>query len=311
MDILDDAWSALPEQELKAVSDRLKSQFAFRAGALPKDWPGIREPQPSITYSISGALEKDDESLRILDDDLCKKAAAAFRKCTQPGQRLYVLDWPHASYCFDPHHSTSSDLDMWAVSGLPDSDYSIFLAEDFSFGMFGHPWEKSVCIFGQPLIEAFAEDPPIALSIIMRRDGEIDEAYARRAIEESHQLPIIETINPLPPLCIFRLSDDTLSRTLTITGRHFSPTDLQLTVQFINELTHEMSTHFTEEVNWVSSTEIRIDLKRIVHLLWPDPKMMLRARLCKGGPAYQPLSHWSPPFLLADNVDACKANVWS
>ncbi|WP_198347940.1 DUF2716 domain-containing protein [Plantactinospora sp. KBS50] len=36
----------------------------------------------------------------------------------------------------------------WPLSPYPDGDYSIYLAEGFRFGTFGHPWELSLCVFG-------------------------------------------------------------------------------------------------------------------------------------------------------------------
>jgi hypothetical protein len=59
---------------------------------------------------------------------------------------------------------------MWRV-GLPDGDYAIFLAEDFSFGFFGHPWEATICIFGEPLLEAFQKYPPRLFEKVVRKDG--------------------------------------------------------------------------------------------------------------------------------------------
>jgi hypothetical protein len=35
---------------------------------------------------------------------------------------------------------------------IPDGDYHIFLAPDFSWGFFGHPWEWTICVFGAPLL---------------------------------------------------------------------------------------------------------------------------------------------------------------
>ena len=52
---------------------------------------------------------------------------------------------------------------------FPDGDYSIFLATDLRLGTFGHPWEETLCVFGQPLLDSgVVED--LALPIV-RRDG--------------------------------------------------------------------------------------------------------------------------------------------
>jgi len=60
---------------------------------------------------------------------------------------LYALDWQHPCYWLYPHASfDADDEDAWLVPVLPNGDYYIFLAEDFSFGSFGHPWEMTITI---------------------------------------------------------------------------------------------------------------------------------------------------------------------
>lgn len=100
--------------------------------------------------------------------DLSQKSLAAFQRCTAKSQRLYALDWQHEGYWFYPHGNYP---DKGLIPVFPDGDYYIFLAEDFSFGTFGHPWEESLCIFGQPLLNAFAQDPPLLFHDIIRSVG--------------------------------------------------------------------------------------------------------------------------------------------
>jgi hypothetical protein len=40
----------------------------------------------------------------------------------------------------------------WPVEIFPDGDYYVFLSEDMTVGTFGHPWEQTLCVFGDPLL---------------------------------------------------------------------------------------------------------------------------------------------------------------
>ncbi|HYO48378.1 MAG TPA: DUF2716 domain-containing protein [Chloroflexia bacterium] len=165
------AWELLTTEQRGVTWDRFYAEFDFRPSIYPKDWPGIREPSPSITYSIS-SIYKAMSNPRILENDLNTKTLAAIRKCVEPEKRLYVLDWQHDCYWLNPHKSFDAHLSRaWKVPVLPNGDYYIFIAEDFSFGLFGHPWEQTICVFGQVLLDAFAQAMPLLFVEPVRRNG--------------------------------------------------------------------------------------------------------------------------------------------
>ncbi|MBR7837823.1 DUF2716 domain-containing protein [Actinospica durhamensis] len=60
---------------------------------------------------------------------------------------------------------------MWPTEIYPNGDYCIWLAGDFRNGTFGHPWEPSLCVFGEELLAAVAEIGDEALGQILRRNG--------------------------------------------------------------------------------------------------------------------------------------------
>ncbi|WP_399171330.1 DUF2716 domain-containing protein [Streptomyces sp. TLI_171] len=59
----------------------------------------------------------------------------------------------------------------WPLSPYPDGDYFVFLAEDLRFGTFGHPWEHSLCVFGDDLLNAVQDDLHQLLPVVLRRNG--------------------------------------------------------------------------------------------------------------------------------------------
>lgn len=77
---------------------------------------------------------------------------------------LYVLDWQHDCFLFDPRepvlqnlswHDEVRDCQVYFPSYYPDGDYYFFLARDFSVGMLGHPWRRELFVFGAAGIDAF------------------------------------------------------------------------------------------------------------------------------------------------------------
>ena len=66
---------------------------------------------------------------------------------------------------------TLQGRESWRIPVLPDGDYSIFLAADFRFGIFGHPWEGTWCVFGTKLLAAFETDRPRMFSSELRRSA--------------------------------------------------------------------------------------------------------------------------------------------
>jgi hypothetical protein len=147
----------LRDPEYAEVWDRFEAAFSF-APSMTR-WPGIREPTPSVTWSLA------DDDLSI--DDLDAAVRAGLTACTPPGGTLLALDWQHTSYRFAPHAD-----DRWPPGVFPDGDYFALVAEDLSYGSFGHPWEPSLCLFGADLLAVAAADVDRVLGgRVLRRDG--------------------------------------------------------------------------------------------------------------------------------------------
>jgi hypothetical protein len=86
---------------------------------------------------------------------------------------VVVLDWQHQTYRCRPHKVRDEEPpdEMWPTEIYPNGDYYIWLAGDFRYGTFGHPWEPSLCVFGEELLAAVAEIGDAALGRILRRNG--------------------------------------------------------------------------------------------------------------------------------------------
>ncbi len=78
---------------------------------------------------------------------------------------MYYLDWQHE--CFGIQVGSVSS---WA-NGYPDGDYAIYLEKNMRSGTFGHPWERSICFFGDVFVKEFLKKRPSILGDVIRNSG--------------------------------------------------------------------------------------------------------------------------------------------
>ncbi|EME63935.1 DUF2716 domain-containing protein [Amycolatopsis decaplanina] len=150
---------SLGEAEYRRVWDRFHAEFAFKPSTDRFQWPGIDEPAGSVTWSLS-ALD-DDPGYLLLD----RMVSAVRRGLASCADELYALDWQHESYRFP---TSAKD---WPLSPFPDGDYHCYLTPDFALGTFGHPWEYTVCVFGDALVTAVSAELTEILGDPLRRSA--------------------------------------------------------------------------------------------------------------------------------------------
>jgi hypothetical protein len=173
--IVNPAW-----EQLSRVADEpawywVYDKLGFWPSTYPNAWPGFREPEPSLTWDLSsGDADRSSAEFRlgpdaVKEDDVAKLALQALRDCVQPDEWVWALHWQHQSFRFWPHRM--DDAGRWPVPVFPRGDYHLFLAQDFRFGTLGHPWERSLCVFGKELVDAVESHGNGELSTVLRRDG--------------------------------------------------------------------------------------------------------------------------------------------
>ncbi|MER5261087.1 DUF2716 domain-containing protein [Actinosynnema sp. NPDC002837] len=115
-------------------------------------FPGITEPPGSVTWH----LNVDEDGL----DELQSVIVAGLREAGD--EELYWLDWQHVGYRFEPDRVGRPGQPPWPGHAYPDGDYFLYVTRDLRLGTFGHPWEHTLCVFGESLV-AQVEEPLIAL----------------------------------------------------------------------------------------------------------------------------------------------------
>ena len=154
------------DAEQDALWDRFGRQFAFKPSV--EVYPGIREPSASVTWHL-GALHDglDRDALQRLQ----RVIESGLLACVRPDEPLHWLDWQHAGYRFDPRRVGGSGRPRWPGAAYPDGDYYLYLTADLRMGTFGHPWEESLCVFGEELLQEVEEPLTALLGTVLRRGG--------------------------------------------------------------------------------------------------------------------------------------------
>ena len=133
-----------------AYWDPFHQRFAFRPGM--ESWPAITEPRPSVTIDLGPIFAGRHGDFAAGASAVDSLALAALVRVLERDSSVVVLDWQHQTYRFWPHQFACHPDQRWPTTVFPNGDYSIFLTEDLGVGTFGHPWEQTLCVFGEPLV---------------------------------------------------------------------------------------------------------------------------------------------------------------
>lgn len=100
-----------------------------------------------------------DEGAGFEAGEQAVNAAALTAFVLLTGQRdLTALDWQHTPYRYSPAKHASAGLEVWPVPVFPNGDYYAHFPDGLAWGTFGHPWQQTLTLWGQPLIESLGAE---------------------------------------------------------------------------------------------------------------------------------------------------------
>jgi hypothetical protein len=162
LDVVDDsyppikraAWQQLDDDAHITAWDRFYAIYKFdRSPGLTE--PVIRDPTPSITFDLGDIGSGSSYAAAV--EAINAEAMRCFVSVLRDVDHLLVLGWQHQSFRLDFQQEAVDMTPREWVNGYPtvypDGHYHAFLTSDLSEGTFGHPWEPSLCIIGERLVE--------------------------------------------------------------------------------------------------------------------------------------------------------------
>lgn len=114
-----------------------------------------------IKVSITDLWDQTYDEAKWLS--LINKGINSFVSITKPLDEIIVLDWQHECFYINPRLIAAEVMlpndktTNSSPSFVPEGDYYIFITKNFENVWFGHPWEKTITIVGDKLIEAYKQ----------------------------------------------------------------------------------------------------------------------------------------------------------
>jgi hypothetical protein len=165
-----DAWIELPHHKGDRLWDRFTSAFRFNPSVYPRDWPSFVEPAPSLTWDVGHLLREFQPWTDDRTTPYNLALLAALRAHVGEDEPVFALDWQHAEWEFYPHRLRKPDVVRnWLIPALPSGEYHLFVTDDFRLGSLGHPWEQTVCVFGEGFVESYRALTPLGNDRLVRQ----------------------------------------------------------------------------------------------------------------------------------------------
>lgn len=134
----DDAWFNLPVQFPRPLHGKM--ELASYLASIKLDVKNYYTSNDPIFYNTT----------------LENFAIKVFQDITQIDEEMYALDWQHQGYAFNPRKTMDKQehWNEWIVPIFPNGDYYIFTTKDMQNVWFGHPWQETITLFGEKIINA-------------------------------------------------------------------------------------------------------------------------------------------------------------
>lgn len=133
--------------DYRSVLDSFEEMYQFKPSIHHRDWPGIVEPSPSITISLTEDVHNEEPDV----DEIYALFKKAFNRLSKESKIAYMIDWHHQCY----YAPDTFVKEPWVY---PDGDYYLYLSNDLKTGTFGHPWEATICVMGEELVSIVLEE---------------------------------------------------------------------------------------------------------------------------------------------------------
>jgi len=165
MEQLQEVWVIMDGSEEKNVWKIITHDFHFNP-SVNGNIEAFSFKMPVDVYDISetGLIQNMETNLVQYNEELNKLIVSIFVECMENDPFMYVLDWHHSSFRYNPRIKQVKENPCFIENHghyvyfpefYPDGDYYFFAAKDFRWGYFTHPWQKKAFVFGDKLMEKF------------------------------------------------------------------------------------------------------------------------------------------------------------
>lgn len=150
-------WKPLDDDENRNHWSVFSQRFAFKPSLKSDSWPAITPAVESCTFDLRGEHASYDDFLRDarrVEDAVLSGVGESLNGAG--ATTVYALEWQSAGYKATFDHRANEAIPAPPLRVFPDGDYPLLSWRDNEIGVFGDPWEKSLCVFGSPLVEVLS-----------------------------------------------------------------------------------------------------------------------------------------------------------
>jgi hypothetical protein len=142
------SWVELARDENRAIWNGVYADLVVDPARPPK----FVEPRGSVTWELRDVPETPRHTIDQVEVIVGTQLRRALEALVGAEQWVYGLDWQHPGYRFFPAEAKNPvNSESWCIPTVPNGDYCLFLAHDLRFGWLGHPWEPTICVYGDLL----------------------------------------------------------------------------------------------------------------------------------------------------------------
>lgn len=132
-------------------------RFDFKPDFYERIKPAINLPERSLVIDLAPVYSYDGPPF-VAAEAAVNAAALRCFVWLAGDQEMTALDWQHTPYRYSPAKHAVAKLNHWPVPVFPNGDYYIHLASGLKWGSFGHPWQQSLTLWGDELIESLGAE---------------------------------------------------------------------------------------------------------------------------------------------------------
>ena len=145
--VMDDVWREVDNDKAWVL---FNERFEFAPNYYERATPAIELPTDSVVIDLSPIVEHSGARFAAGIAAISSSALRAFVWLADDDE-LIALDWQHHAYRYKPGEHALSTRPM-VVPVFPDGDYVAHMKPDLRWGTVGHPWQRTLTIWGDDLI---------------------------------------------------------------------------------------------------------------------------------------------------------------
>lgn len=146
-------WREIDHDEAWGPFDR---QFSSDPDYSERDRPAIQLPVGALVIDLAPIFENEGPRFAA---GAAAVETSAFRSFVwlAEHEELVALDWQHPSYRYSPAGHVLTDAEP-VVPVFPNGDYYAHMTSDLRWGTFGHPWQRTLTIWGDELVASLGAE---------------------------------------------------------------------------------------------------------------------------------------------------------